>query len=47
MTKTFKPVLRIRIVESVCFLGLLDPDPVVQGTGPDPASDPFIIKQKE
>ncbi len=28
------------------FLGLLDPDPLVKGTDPDPASDPPIIKQK-
>ncbi len=34
-------MLRIRIL---MFLGLLDPDPLVRGTDPDP--DPFIIKQK-
>jgi hypothetical protein len=27
------------------FLGLLDPDPLVRGTDPDP--DPSIIKQKQ
>ncbi len=31
----FKPVLRIRIR---MFLGLLDPDPLVRGTDPDPYS---------
>jgi hypothetical protein len=34
-------VLRIRM-----FLGLLDPDPLVIGTGMDPDPDPSIIKQK-
>jgi hypothetical protein len=33
-------VLRIRM-----FLGLLDPEPLVRGTDPDP--DPSIIKQKK
>jgi hypothetical protein len=39
------PVLRIwsRIR---MFLGLLDPDPIVRGTGTDPSPDPSIIKQK-
>jgi hypothetical protein len=27
---------------SVCFLGILDPDPLVRGTDPDPS----VIKQK-
>jgi hypothetical protein len=35
----FKPVLRTRIR---VFLGLLDPDPLVRGTDPDP----YIFKQK-
>jgi hypothetical protein len=38
-----QPVLRIRIR---MFLGLLDPDPLVQGRLPDPAPDPSIIKQR-
>jgi hypothetical protein len=38
-TKNVKPVLRMRIR---MFYGLLDPDPLVRGTDPDP----FIIKQK-
>jgi hypothetical protein len=37
-------VLRIRIRRIRVFLGLLDPDPLVRGTGTDP--DPSIIKQK-
>jgi hypothetical protein len=35
------PVLRIRIH---MFLGILDPDPPVRGTDPDP--DPSVIMQK-
>jgi hypothetical protein len=35
-------VLRIRIRRIRMFFGLLDPDPIVQGTDPDPS----IIKQK-
>jgi hypothetical protein len=40
------PVLSIIIITSVgirrirMFLGLLDPDPLVRGTDPDPAPDP-------
>ncbi len=36
------PVLRIRILRISMFLGLSDPDPLVQGTDPDPS----MIKQK-
>jgi hypothetical protein len=39
-TSGYLPVLRM-------FLGLQDPDPLVRGTHPDPASDPSIIKQKK
>jgi hypothetical protein len=31
-----RPVLRIRIRRIFMFLGLLDPDPLVRGTDPDP-----------
>ena len=37
-----KTVLRIRIRRIPMFLGLLDPDPLVRGTDPDPST----IKQK-
>ncbi len=41
----FGTVLRIRILRTRMFLGLLDdPDSLVRGTDPDP--DPSIIKQK-
>jgi hypothetical protein len=38
-------VLRIRIRRIRMFLGLLDPDPLVRGTDPDPAPDPSIISK--
>ncbi len=51
-TDVFQAVLRIRIRirRTRMFLGLLDPDPdlLVRGIDPDPASDPYpyITKQK-
>jgi hypothetical protein len=33
-----------RMIRTVCFLSLLDPDPLVRDTGTDP--DPLIIKKK-
>jgi hypothetical protein len=44
LTILMRTVLRIRIRTVRMFLGLLDPDPLVRGTAPDP--DPSIIKQK-
>jgi hypothetical protein len=41
MANVKKSVLRIRS-QVLMFLGLLDPDPLVRGTDPDPS----IIKQK-
>jgi hypothetical protein len=38
-------LLRIRIYRIRMFLGLPNPDPLVQGM--DPASDPSVIKQKQ
>jgi hypothetical protein len=37
-------VLRIRVRRIHMFLGILDPDPLVRGSDPDPA--PSIIMQK-
>ena len=39
-------VLWIRIRRIRMVLGLLDPDPLVRGTGPALDQDPSIIKQK-
>ena len=40
------PVLRIWIRRFRMFFGLLDPDPLVRGTDPDPEPDLSISKQK-
>jgi hypothetical protein len=39
-------LLGIRIRKIPMFLGLPDQDPLIRGTGPDPAPDPPIIKKK-
>ncbi len=46
---SFDPVLRIRICKIHMFLGLPDPDRLVQGTDPYPNPDPVpsIVKQKQ
>jgi hypothetical protein len=38
------PVLGIRIRRIRMFLGLRDPDPLVRGTDPDPATDPSLFR---
>jgi hypothetical protein len=47
LLKKLKAVLRIRIHRIHMFLGILDPDPLVEGMDPDPDPDPSVIKQKK
>ena len=43
---SFQPMLEIRIRMIRMLLGLMDPDPLDEGTDTDPDPDPSITKQK-